>query len=431
MTGVTKNGVLTTSTQLNSKGDSTWVGGGVDAKCLGTDQRILADSAESYTTTKLLILIGHVHYTEARLTLDTDRLTYYTGDERLLAEGNVVGVTNTGTRFTGPHVLYLRPAVGIRTRSRMVAEPRSNIWISPKDAGSGSKDSVNVQADRLIMDNDTLIYAKGIVVIERPDLLSTSDSAFLDNGKEFARLTQTPKVVGRGDRHFELEGDVIDIFSKKREVEQVKSLGHAAATGDDVNLKADSIDLRITEQKLQHAFAWGKSRAHAHSKDQDITADSIDVLMPGQTLRTMRAVGGASAESVPDSLKIVSKRLDFLRGDTITAHFDSATTADTSKQAAIREIFARGKPATSYYQVAPAGVGKTSNPNENYMRGDSITVTFRKRQVYSVKVQGHADGMYSEFVADSTKLAKPDSTATKPANTKSTPVKKPAETKKP
>jgi lipopolysaccharide export system protein LptA len=426
-TGVVVNGLVTTHSDMHGK-DTTWIGGGFDARCEGTDQRIRSDSAEHYADKKLLILIGHVHYTEKRLKLDADRITYYTGEERLLAEGNVVGVTSTGTRFIGPRAEYLRAAAGVRLKSHVVAEPRSNIWVSPQDAGKDSKDSVNIQADRIIMDNDSLIFAKGIVIIERPDILSTSDSAFVDKFTEFARLMQTPKVVGRGDRHFTLEGDVIDIFSKQHEVERVKSLGHAQATSDDVTLKADTIDLRVSSQKLERAFAWGRTRAHAHSKDQDITADSIDVTMPGQTLRTMRALGRAIAESNPDSAKITSKKLDYLQGDTITAHFDSLVATDTAKQPSVKEIFAKGikgARAKSYYQVARSGEAKTDQPNVNYVLGDSITVTFRNRQVFEVRVGGHAEGFYDELVADSTKSAAArDSIANKPAQ-------KPAEKKKP
>lgn len=431
-TGVIVNGQVTTHTTMRGPQgrDTTWMGGGVDAKCEGTDQRVLSDSAEHYSEKKLLLLIGHVHYTEARLKLDADRLTYYLGDERLVAEGNVVGVTNTGTRFTGPHADYLRPAVGIRTKSHLVAEPRSNIWVSPQDAGKGSKDSVNIQADRIIMDNDSLIYAKGVVVIERPDLLSTSDSAFVDKYTEFARLTLTPKVVGRGDRHFTLDGDIIDIYSRQHEVERVKSRGHALATSDDINLKSDTIDLRLSGQKLQRAYAWGPSRAHAHSKDQDITADSIDVLMPDQVLRTMRSVGRAVAESQPDSLKIASKKLDRLEGNTIIAEFDSLTAADTTKQPAIHEITALGTPimrAKSYYQIARGGEPVTTRPNVNYVLGDTINVAFRKRQVYEVHVWGHGEGFYDELAADTAKAAAKDSATSKPGK----PATKPAEKKKP
>jgi hypothetical protein len=415
--GVVVNGQITTRFNMQGK-NTTLVGGGVNSWCAGTDQRVRSDSAEDYADKKLLILIGHVHYTEARLTLDADRITYYTGQERLIAEGNVVGVTSTGTRFTGPRAEYLRPAEGIRKQSHLLAEPRSNIWVSPQDAGKGSKDSVNVQANRIVMDNDSLIFAKGVVVIERPDLLSTSDSAFVDKYTDFARLTQTPKVVGRGDRHFTLDGDVIDIYSKDHEVERVKSLGRGTATSDDMTLKSDTIDLRVSGQKLQRAYAWGKSRAHAHSRDQDITADSLDVLMPDQVLRTMRAMGRAVAESHPDSAKIDSKELDRLEGATIVADFDSLSAADTVRQPAIRQIFAKGTAvarAKSYYQVARSGETRTDRPNVNYALSDSILVTFRQRQVYQVHMFDHVEGFYDELVVDSTRKPAPnDSTIAKP-----------------
>jgi hypothetical protein len=424
-TGIVVNGVTTTHMIIHGK-DTTWFGGGVNFWCEGTDQRVLADSAEHYENRKLLILIGHVHYTETRLKLDANRLTYFTGEERLLAEGNVVGVTNTGTRFTGPRAEYLRPAEGIRKQSHLLAEPRANVWVSPQDAGKDSKDSVNVQANRIVMDNDSLIFAKGLVVIERPDLLSTSDSAFVDKYTEFARLMQTPKVVGRGDRHFTLDGDIIDIYSREHEVERVKSLGHGLATSDDITLKSDTIDLRLSSQKLQLAYSWGKSRAHAHSKDQDITADSIEVVMPDQVLRTMHAVHNAVAESQPDSLKIVSRKLDRLEGETIISEFDTLATADTSKKPAIKTIYAYGTKtnrAKSYYQVARNGELKTDHPNVNYTLADSVTVHFRDRQVFQIRYQGRVEGIYEELAADTTKKAAPhDSTASKP-------VKKPAEKK--
>jgi hypothetical protein len=238
---------------------------------------------------------------------------------------------------------------------------------------------------------------------------------------------QTPKVVGRGDRHFTLDGDIIDVYSKAHEVERVKSLGHGLATSDDITLKSDTIDLRVSGQKLQRAYSWGKSRAHAHSKDQDITADSIDVLMPDQTLRMMRSVGRAVAESYPDSLKVVSKKLDRLDGDTIIAEFDTLTASDTSKQPAIKTILARGTPAAqarSYYQRGRADEPKTARPDVNYTLADTITVTFRKRQVYQIRYQGHVEGFDSELATDTAKAVKNDSTTIKPA-------KKPAATKKP
>ncbi len=361
--GVYFAGVLTSHAESFATGPSqhnTFYGGGVDARGAGTHQRLLWDSAEHDGAQKMLIFINHVHYTEARVKLDADRITYYTAEERLVAEGNVHGVTNTGTTFTGPRATYFRAVRGVRDRSKLDADGRPDLWLSPKDAGNGAKDSVNLKADHVISDNDEIFYAKGKVIIERPDLHATADSAHMDNVKEIVRLRQEPKIEGRGERKFTLEGDLIDIFSKNREVERVKSAGKGKATSDDVTLTADTIDLRVANQKLDRAYAWGPKRAKAHSKDNDITADSIDVLMPGQVVREMRALRSALAETPPDSTKITSHKMDWLRGDTVIAQFDSIAPGDTVNKPAIKQIVASGRrwcrrrPTTSSPQWGPA-----------------------------------------------------------------------------
>ncbi|HVT40318.1 MAG TPA: hypothetical protein VHE78_14850, partial [Gemmatimonadaceae bacterium] len=416
------NGVVTSHAEVfgtPTREHNVFYGGGFDARCAGTTQRIRSDSAEQFGDEKRLNLIGNVHYTETRLKLESDRMTYFTGDERLIAEGNVRGITSTGTHFTGPRAEYLRVAKGIRDRSRLTAESRPNVWLSPTDAGSDSKDSTNLQADRVTSENDSLVYAKGKVVIDRPDLAATSDSAFMDNGREIVRLAYTPRIVGRGDRKFTLEGDFIDIYSTKRKVQRVKSSGHAKAISDDVVLTADSIDLRVAGEKLSRANAWGPGRAHAKSTEQDLTADSIDVVMPGQVLREMHALRNATAEGAADTAKIISKDPDRLSGDTIVAYFDSVVAGDTSHKPAVRQIIARGtttSSASSYYQVAPGRAGKTDKPNINYVTGREIIVDFKDHQVESVTVKEQASGFYLEAPSD-TVGAKPqtDSTKKRPA----------------
>lgn len=395
---------------------TTYYGGGFDAKCEGTDQRLRSDSAEQRGSEKKMVFLGHVHYTEVRMKLDSDLMTYFTVEERLVAEGNVSGVTSNGTRFMGPRAEYLRVARGVRDKSRLIADGRPDVWISPKDAGPGSRDSVNLKADRVISENDSAMYAKGKVVIERPDIVATGDSAFMDNGKEIVRLSLTPKVVGRGERKFTLEGDFIDAYSKQRQVDRVRSSGHAKATSEDVTLTADTIDLRIAGQKLERAFAWGATRALAHSKEQDITADSIDVRMPGQALREMRAIRAARAEGYPDSTKILSKERDWLAGDTIVAQFDTAVAGDSSSRPKVRRIVATGmplRPATSLYQVAPGGVGKTNRPNLSQNTGHQIVVDFKDGAVANVNVRGHASGIYLEAIPDSARAKDASDTVSK------------------
>lgn len=422
-TGVKVGDVPTThseSFRLPSGQYNSFIGGGVDATCENSDQRILADSAEHFGDEKRLLLIGRVHYTERRVRINADRMTYFTGEERILAEGSVVGTTSTGTRFAGPRATYFRVAPGIRLASRLEADSRPTIWVSPGDAGATSaSDTATVQADLVISVGDSLIYAKGRVLIERPDLIATGDSAALDSGSEVARLFYSPKVVGRGKQAFTLEGAVIDAYSKQRRLQRAKSSGSAKATSDDVTLTADTIDLRLRDQKLDRAYAWGSRHAVAHSQDRDITADSIDIVMPNQVVREMRAVRNAIVESYPDSTKIVSKEKDWLRGDTIVAQFDSAASGDSAAGPAVRRITATGT-AKSFFQVAPGGARKSGEPNVNYVTGRQITVDFHERQVRTVFVREKASGFYLEALPDTGAKRPPrDSTARAPAPTPS------------
>jgi hypothetical protein len=432
LSGVRAKGQLTTATTIirqPSGRNNVWMGGGVDAVCAGTDQRLLSDSLEQYPDQSLVILIGHVHYIENRIKLDSDRLTYYTNEERIVVEGKVVGQTPAGTRFTAPRAEYLRPAVGIRQRSRLTAGSRAKVWLSPKDAGESAKDTVILNADRIVSDNDSLVYATGKVTIERPDLVATSDSAFMDNGNEFMQLSIHPVITGVGERSFTLAGEFIDTWSKQKKLTRVLARGTAKATSKEVTLAADSIDVRLKDQKIDHAYAWGPTRARATSAEQDILADSIDVAMPDQEVQEVRAVRKAFAESPPDSTKIIVTEPDWIRGDTIIARFEKipAVAPDTGTRNVVREIVSNGT-AKSYYQVAQSGVkDKPALPNVNYVTGRVITLSFQQGKVKDVHVNDQAIGAYAEVKPDSTRL-RTDSTA---KTTKKKPVAPSPAPKKP
>lgn len=425
--GVSVAGVITThfqSTQTAAGNSNVFAGGGVDGVCTNSDQRVKSDSAEQWGDARLVHLIGRVHYTEKRVQLDADRITYYMGEERLIAEGNVSGRTETGTTFKGPRAVYLRAKAGLRARSRLDAGGRPDTWVSATDAGTAPsatgttpRDSVHVLADSIISDNDSLVYARGNVYIERPDLVSSADSAMLDQGREVVALRRRPKVQGRGERPFTLEGVTIDIISRQRRAERVVSRGDARATSDEMRLEADTVDLRIAGDKLSRAIAHGPKRAHAMQAGRDITADSIDVEMPGQVLKAMYAVRLARAEGAPDSTKIRSKASDWFTGDTIVARFDSTRAAgDTAAQVGIRQLVASGN-ARSWQQAARSGVpSPDSMPAVNYMTGRVITVEFAPdRALDRIRVTDQVVGLLVQPAADSAK-GKPaaDSTKAKP-----------------
>lgn len=408
-TGVVVGKDSTTHFQSNNTAagnQNVFVGGGFDGRCMNSDQRVTSDSAEQYGDQRFALLIGRVHYTEKRVQLDADRLTYYMAEERLVAEGNVVGRTETGTRFAGPRATYLRAKVGLRPSARLDAGGRPNAWISGADAGTDAKgkDSVHVIADSIISMNDSLVYARGTVIIDRPDLISTADSAMMDQGNELVALRIRPRVVGHGEKKFSLEGATIDIKSKDRVAERVRSSGNAKATSDEMNLAADSIDMRMADQKLSRAIAWGMTGARASQPGRDITADSIDVIMPGQIIQAMHAVRRARVESIPDSTQIRSKLRDWFSGDTIDAAFTRPPPSDTAAQATLKQLTSRGN-AKSMQQGARSGVPlPDSTPATNYMSGRRMTVDFNPdKTVNELRVVGQVTGLLVQPATDSTK----------------------------
>ena len=379
---------------------TTYLGGGIVAHCIGQGNTLTADSAEYYEAEGRLYLVGHVHYTEPRATVDSRTMTYYQNDDHLHAEGDVVAVQPNGSTLRGPVADYYR-STPQRPLARMFAPGRPTVTLIQKDTSGRGRppDTANVIANQIVMEGDSLVYASGRVEITRPDLLATGDSAFMDSGRDFARLMREPSVQGKGTRAFTLTGGVIDIYSRNRQVERVVATPKGHALSKDLELVADSIDLRMQNNQLERAMAWGTSRAHAVSPDREIIADSIDAIMPGQRIREVRALRKAYAESNPDS-GVVSKQRDWMRGDTIVAHFDSLITADTSSKPKIREIIAEGN-ASSFYQMKNSK-GPQTEPTVNYVVGRIIDILFEEGKVATVTVTGKATGVMIEPAAAST-----------------------------
>jgi lipopolysaccharide export system protein LptA len=396
----------TNAIKLPSERYNVFQGGGVTYHCEGQDNTLIADSAEYYGDNAILYMIGNVHYSENRAKVDSDRMTYFQTEDRLRAEGNVNVRTQTGTTIKGPVIDYYR-ATTTRPLARTIASQRPHMTIVQKAAATGKpSEPADVDANTIVAEGDNLVYASGNVQIARPDILAKSDSAFLDGTREFARLMRTPSVQSRKGRPFTLTGGIIDLYSKNKLLERVVATPTGHVLSQDLELLADSVDLRVKDNQLQQVMAWGsKSRAKALSPDREVTADSIDARMPGQRLREVRAVGKAYANSAPDTAHIISTARDWMKGDSVTAEFDSAATGDTTSRPQAKRITAKGN-ASSYYQMAGSGSTK-SIPNVNYVRGRVIIVNFADKAVSTVDVIDKASGVYLEPAAPATKSATP------------------------
>ena len=407
-----------TAVKLPSGKYNTFLGHGVIAHCPAQNLTLISDSAESYEEQGVMYAIGHVHYTEPRAKMDADRAWYYQVDARLIADGNVVARTPSGSVMRGPHADYLRALPGVRAQAQMTATGRPHLDLVQHDSLGRPEPPVGVDANTIVSRNDSLIFASGKVDINRVDLDAHGDSAYLDQGTEFMRLMgfgKQPVINGKQGRPFTLHGDVIDLYSKLRQLQRVKAYAHGDAVSQELHLWSDTIDLRVTNKQLERAYAWGPSRARANTTERDILADSIDAMLPGQVLRQVRSIGKAFAQSLPDTVKIKSKDKDWMKGDTIIAYFDSTAVrapSDTNKQPEVKTVVSLGH-AQSLYQLPPKDK-RAKVPALNYVRGHDIEIQLAARSVQTVNVRDSVAGVMLEPIVEDSTKTKRDSTNAPP-----------------
>jgi hypothetical protein len=416
----TPNTSLTTF-QLPSKQYNSFLGNGVVARCPSQKIILKSDSLEQYGDEGRYFFIGHVDYREPRLSLKADFLTYFQRDERLLAFSNVDATLPSGSKLKGSSLEFFRAIPKVRPKQRGVSIGRPTISIIEKDPQGKPQPPVTVTGNTVWLEGDSVVASSGEVVVVRPELTATGDSLYLDNGAGTLRLMRKPRIVGTKGRPFTLVGETIDLLSRRRKLERVLSKSAAEATSEDLNLKSDTIDMRVTDDLLQRATAWGKGRARATSPQQTIVSDSIEVIMPKQRVREMHAVRGAVAEGTPDTTKFhaVGDQKDRLMGDTIIAYFDSIPANDTVTKPRIRRLIAIGH-ASSLQHLPPQDT-TLRKPAINYVCGKRITVTFDSAKVKNVQVEDSdppCGGMYVEPASDSSHKATPGTTPpTRPAGT--------------
>ena len=400
-------GANTHFTKMTSAtGASTvFAGGGVNVDCPSKKITLKSDSAEIYENDRVY-LIGNVRYDEPRVHMDSDFLTYFLREERIFAYSNVRGRLPTGSTMKGPQAEYLRAVPRVRTRARMTAIGRPTFSIIERDAQGNEQPPVTVLANTVVMEGDSLIYGSGAVVIERTELTAHGDSAFIDSGRETMRLMRQPRVDGKKSRPFSLEGELIDSYSRNRKLQRVVARGRGVATSQDLTLRSDTIDLRVNDDALERAIAWSYAphNAVAVSPTQHIEADSIDVRMPQQRVREVHAVRHAFAEGKADSVRFHADTTNWMRGDTIVALFDSTAKRDTTKAPPIQQLLALGH-ASSYYNLAPQD-STERRPALSYITGKRIRVSFDSSQVSTVVVYQQTGGVYLE-PSDTTKARNP------------------------
>ena len=403
-------------TRLPDSTANTFIGGGFVGRCQGENNRISADSAEQFESAGIVNMYGNVVYEEPnKLRVTAAHATYFTREGRLFADGGVVATQlASGSTFSGPNIEYYRVMPG-RPVAKLVAPNRPTAQLIEKDSSGKAGQPTIVTADRFEDVGDTLVLGWGDVIITREKIIGRSDSLAYNKITQLARLVRAARIRSLDtSQAFTLNGDTIDLFTTDKKLDRVFALHSATATNKDLVINAERIDLRLKEQKIDEAYAFGKGRARATTPQQDVEADSMRIVLTDQRPREVRAIGGAVAKGVPDTLKIKSTDRDMLRGDSLFAYFDTTQApADTGKQTRIKEIHAFGN-ASSLFQIA-SKKGPTAPPALNYVRGQRIFVQFDTGSVRDVRVDSMASGLYLEPAPVS--LA--DTTASKPG------VKKP------
>ncbi|MFL5519874.1 MAG: hypothetical protein ACJ8B6_02980, partial [Gemmatimonadales bacterium] len=317
---------------------------------------------------------------------------------------NVRARLPSGSTLRGPQLEFLRAMPRVRRQQFATTTGRPTVTLVERNPQGQPQPPVEVTGNNIYLQGDSIVSAVGSVVVVRPELTATGDSLFANSGAGLLRIMRTPRIVGTKGRPFTLVGETIDLLTRRRKLERVLAKSSAVATSEDLEMRADTIDLRVTDDLLQRASAWGGSRARATSPTQAMIADSIDVLLPKQRVRELIAVRRASAEGAPDTTKFRTKEMDRLTGDTILAHFDTVAAADTARKPRIRQLVAIANPgslATSLQHLPPRD-STLCIPATNYVRGRRITVSFDSAKVSTVNVNDQAGGIYVEPNPDST-----------------------------
>jgi len=372
-----------------------FAGGGVLAHCEDTGSTLSSDSVAMYGRLRRIDFIGRVVIRDTAMALDANRASYYLRDERLEARKNVVATNRrSGTVLRGPHLDYYRAAVGVRDTVEMFATSRPTVeYRETPDSG----EPYIIVGDRMRFKGDDRVWAGGHVTVDRSDFASRSDSLLLDETRGVGHLIGQPRVEGKGGKTYTLVGTRIDLGLEHHEINLVKALGEAKATGDDWTLTADTIHLLVAAKKLQQALAWvgeaSRTRAHAVSSLYTIDADSIAVDTPEEVLTESRAYRNALSRAKRDSATAPAD-IDWIAGDSLTARFVQEKDSTGREHSRLQQILARGaaRALTHHFDDRDS----TAAPAINYSRGQRIAVQLRGAKVDRIVVAGKADGVHLE-----------------------------------
>jgi lipopolysaccharide export system protein LptA len=410
-----------------------YVGGILRSHCRDEPTTMISDSAEWFSESGELHLIGHAHFRDSTEALDADRVTYWTRIERVYSEGHVFARNvKDGSEMRGPNMDYYRAVPPIRDTLDMLATGRPTIRMH-QASGSAAADTTNpfvIVADRVKLRHTDRFWGSGHVTIDRRDMRARSDSAMMNLSDSLTWLIGAAKVAGRDTARpasdttslYTLTGQRIRFdLDAKQEIRRVGSFRDADAVGPDWHLVADTIVMYVDSGRIQRAQAWGREvRPVATSGLTVIVGDSLDIRMPGQVMQLVWAFRSARAVSRPDS---AAPEPDWITGDSLRATFTRTDSAGTVRSDP-DHVDSYGSARALYHTDNTQD--STGLKGINYSRGLRINIAMRARKVRIVDIVGQVDGVYLEprpvrpdtTARVDTSATRPDTIAVRPSATR-------------
>lgn len=394
-----------------------------------------------------------------RTSIGGDRIQFFEAGGTRLEDEMLV----TGGR---PHAT-LYPT---RSDSAVMPVPDSTGVDDPEDApppeagrtGGAAPDATpfEVDADRFVVRGENYIRATGNVVIRQdgaPDDSAFAGSAVFDQAAETMVLNTS---AGMDTEQFELRGDVIRSGVEGGGLTDLEARDEATLVADRIRLAAPIIRLFLPEEVVERIVAVGlppqgppgleepalpdqegdeleqshPNRPVAWADDFGMAADSLEVLVPDERIERVVGVGSARAESsARDSLNSTETpaiaRRDWLRGDTVIAHFKDGPPPTVEvgpplpgeepgpqePDRVLDRLVARGNAKMLYRLAASdsalAEQGTTGAPRLalHYVTGSEITMVMKEDGALdSLVVSGDARGIHLEPGALPPSLQNPD-----------------------
>ncbi len=400
---------LTPQTTFKMIGDAIHFSGPTRYKCSGN---VVVRSDSAVNAFGRLLLIGNVDYADSTKTLTSQFVQYEGRIGRIVADGpTVVTDRKTGSILNAPNGLIYQRVTKDNPQPRIeVIRGRPQLTLLEEPRPEQKPDTTNIISDRMEITGENLFRGWGSVVIKRGELDATGGQAVFDDSLGIMDLWGIARIKGerydvRGDSiHAQVEGDLF---------REVRVFRNARIDNEDLVVEGHRLNIAFDSGAVSRLIAQGGKAgregksATATTPDFVLTADSIDAVAPKQTLERVTAVGNAMGTRQPDSLDLKLPELiqrDWLRGDTVIAHFvdapDSirakAAKSDSSVNRVLDRLIAVGSgaaPATSTYRMR-AENDTTNQIEVGYLVARRITALFKDGGIHDMDAQGQIRGVY-------------------------------------